>query len=324
EAHPFPPEIIERIISSLFTTKSTFSTAESVFRVSHQFRTIALRIYFRRVVLPSRTGATRILQTPRVSEWLRRVIIFAHILSTSVSLRSLGLLGVEIDFSLETLGVQSFNIQDTGANLPAGLETLRLARLPYITASMLRSVASHCPSLKDLELGVMERLDTTCCWTCLADSEACVAHSPVGRHGQDFDSLVTSFSQALQPLQHLRQLSLGIFLSHSTLVPVHLDLHGPSRALAIVGTPSGDNSSAPQTPSSGCCAICIRQYSAQVRRNELLASVRLAQHLPKVESLRWGSWFTGHRVNGSEGAEVLWTTFGATREMGRVKVRRIR
>ncbi|KAI0057197.1 hypothetical protein BV25DRAFT_1831331, partial [Artomyces pyxidatus] len=143
----------------------------------------------------------------------------------------------------------------------------------------------------------------------------------------------------------------------------------------LTGSPSADSSSAPHTPAMygdsarshlptlsmtvptdselqvsgiGCplytpaeCTRCFETYSTQAREDELTASIKLAQVLKNLESVRWSSWFSASRakVDGEaeygkaagvvvhpEGEEDVqgpgWTQVWILRKAGRIRVRR--
>jgi hypothetical protein len=64
--------------------------------------------------------------------------------------------------------------------VPDTLVALRLMSLPRITQLLLKEIAKQCTNLRELQLSVVERLSTGCCWTCFEESSTCIAHSPVG------------------------------------------------------------------------------------------------------------------------------------------------
>jgi hypothetical protein len=65
-------------------------------------------------------------------------------------------------------------------HLPKSLVSLRITSLPHITQPLLREISRRCTNLKELELSVVERLSTDCCWSCFDESCTSVTHSPVG------------------------------------------------------------------------------------------------------------------------------------------------
>ena len=65
-------------------------------------------------------------------------------------------------------------------HVPETLVSLRLTSLPRITQLLLREIATRCANLRVLQLSVVERLSTDCCWACFEELSCCVAHSPVG------------------------------------------------------------------------------------------------------------------------------------------------
>jgi|SRR5712671_3521 len=64
--------------------------------------------------------------------------------------------------------------------LPETLVSLKLNSLPCITQPLLKEIARRCSNLRELELSVVQRLNTDCCWACFEELSSCVEHSPVG------------------------------------------------------------------------------------------------------------------------------------------------
>lgn len=65
-------------------------------------------------------------------------------------------------------------------HLPERLVSLRLISLPCITRSLLKEISRRCANLRELELSVVQRLSTDCCWACFEELSSCIKHSPVG------------------------------------------------------------------------------------------------------------------------------------------------
>jgi len=65
-------------------------------------------------------------------------------------------------------------------NLPETLVSLKLTSLPSITQLLLKEIAVRCVNLRVLELSVVQRLSTDCCWVCLEESSSSIEHSPIG------------------------------------------------------------------------------------------------------------------------------------------------
>jgi hypothetical protein len=65
-------------------------------------------------------------------------------------------------------------------HLPETLVSLRLTCLPSITPLLLKEIAGRCANLRELELSVVQRLCTDCCWVCFEESSSSNEHSPVG------------------------------------------------------------------------------------------------------------------------------------------------
>ena len=65
-------------------------------------------------------------------------------------------------------------------HVPETLVSLRLTSLPSITQLLLREIAGRCVNLRELELSVVQRLNTDCCWDCFEELSSSNDHSPVG------------------------------------------------------------------------------------------------------------------------------------------------
>ena len=65
-------------------------------------------------------------------------------------------------------------------HLPERLVSLRLTSLPCITQLLLTEISRRCANLRELELSVVQRLSTDCCWACFEELSSCIEHSPVG------------------------------------------------------------------------------------------------------------------------------------------------
>jgi hypothetical protein len=65
-------------------------------------------------------------------------------------------------------------------HLPERLVSLRLTSLSSITQLLLKEIARRCVNLRELELSVVQRLSTDCCWLCFEESSSSNEHSPVG------------------------------------------------------------------------------------------------------------------------------------------------
>jgi hypothetical protein len=65
-------------------------------------------------------------------------------------------------------------------HLPERLVSLRLTSLPCITQLLLMEISRRCANLRELELSVVQRLSTDCCWACFEELSSCIKHSPVG------------------------------------------------------------------------------------------------------------------------------------------------
>jgi hypothetical protein len=61
----------------------------------------------------------------------------------------------------------------------------------------------------------------------------------------------------------------------------------------------------------------------EARRAELIASIRLAQRLSSLDTLRWSSWFSKKvEADGDGNPGAMWTTVRVKRAEGRIKATR--
>ena len=96
---------------------------------------------------------------------------------------------LELDFSDDGLATQSQRAELFAQFLPATLTVVRLVCLPRIDAHILGLIASCCPALETLDITTLERLDLSCCWTCLEESSTCMVHSPIPDMYRDVEEL---------------------------------------------------------------------------------------------------------------------------------------
>jgi hypothetical protein len=179
------------------------------------------------------------------------------------------------------------------------------------------------------------------------------------------------YAEYLRPLVHLKRLSLGVFLSSPVVLEDHIVDHSWEREnCQLIACTLDDSFSAPHTPAVdgqegrprvhpytksvewditvrgiGCrpytpskCSLCWEAHGLRTRKDELMATMRLAQNLRSLEFVRWSSWFNAtkttprcldrppvnDRVGDQSGmAELMdaqWATFEIQREERRIKV----
>ncbi|VDC03366.1 unnamed protein product [Peniophora sp. CBMAI 1063] len=294
---------------------------------------------------------------PDIAPWIRHLSIGVWALNRMVSpestlpLRSLNL--VNLNVYLQGNPMPSSLIDA----LPHSLRVLRVISLAHINPASLTAIARRCQGIQELEISVADTLDSSCCLDCFAESESRVVHSPIGhgKRAQTIEQVVDAYADALQHLPRLRRLALGVFISPAALLTTHLNRHRVDAQPYITdGTPAYDTASAQHTPAAALsprvktgdyqlvrappatniidhvarfghfatpskCMDCVREYSVFVRRDELRATVRLAQRLKSLESVWWSSWFSGDDRTGA-----LWTKLSVVREDKRLKVARQR
>ncbi|SRR5258708_1351679 len=184
------------------------------------------------------------------------------------------------------------------------------------------------------------------------------------------------YAEYLRPLENLKRLSLGVFLSSPVVLREHIDDHSLTREnCQLIACTPDDSFSAPHTPAvgaqEGCprvhpyrksaggdatipemgaaigcrpytpskCSLCWETHGLRTRKDELMATMRLAQNLRNLEFVRWSSWFNPMKtkprrpdwspVNDRVGKDqsgmaelkdAQWATFEIKREERRIKV----
>ena len=91
--------------------------------------------------------------------------------------------------------------------------------------------------------------------------------------------LQCTLGEALQPLQKLRDLFLGVYLSDEDIFYEHI-MH----AQAYYDTRD------PYGPAD--CGLCHKTFSSSIQEIELAGSAALAQYLPQLKSVTWSSFFS--------------------------------
>src|SRR6266851_612496 len=97
-------------------------------------------------------------------------------------------------------------------HVPGSLVSLRLTSLPCIAQLLLKEIARRCTNLRELQLSVVERLSTDCCWACFEELSSCVTHSPVGSDAAAGDLAVGDWPP-LNPRNTLIVVPLGMLCS---------------------------------------------------------------------------------------------------------------
>ena len=186
------------------------------------------------------------------------------------------------------------------------------------------------------------------------------------------------YAEYLRPLANLKRLSLGVFLSSPAVLREHIENHSWERQdCQLTPCTLDDSFSAPHTPAiddqEGCprvhpyrksargdvniqdnglrvaigyrpytpskCSLCWEAYGLRTRKDELMATMRLAQNLRNLDFVRWSSWFNPMKtmprhldpspVNDgveeypsgmAELKDAQWATFEIKREERRIKV----
>ncbi|KAI9440769.1 hypothetical protein H4582DRAFT_1812137, partial [Lactarius indigo] len=343
----FPVEIMDRIVQEVLHSQSrAFSSIAALSVVSHQLRYISLRAYFSHLTLHRLTKAGKTIDIPDSCSWVRA---FRHLSTTMqiVEKRALPVYTMNlVSLELACQAVSEFSLSASillvFPQLPTTLVSLKLTSLPHVTSMLLKGISRRCASLKELELSVVERLGIDCCWACFEESSTCIKHSPIGFDAScdTAEELATFYASCLQPLENLQRLSIGVMLSSSAVLKEHIDNHSLAREdCQLAGVATQDRSTTigcrPYTPTE--CATCWESHGLRTREDELVATMRLAQKLRNLTSVRWSSWFNSPKTTprypplndkageenqsgGAELREILWAAFEIQRGEGRVKV----
>ncbi|KDR67617.1 hypothetical protein GALMADRAFT_231803 [Galerina marginata CBS 339.88] len=274
--------------------------------VSKDFRFLVLRRFFYRIKLEDHAGSRALLDyLAEVDKnygklgwtagyfWVRSLSSPSFlIVSNAKDLNFLThLKDFCIDFSHSSVVLQRSSLDHlfkalTAQLITKNLTSLMLTSVPRIDIHLLGLVAKSFPGLTNIHLSSIEALDMTCCPNCYEDSLTRIFHSPIPDIYQDITSLATAFGSALGPLKNLTHLYMGIFLSQTDLLDLHIN-HGTNDDIRPVTFETVYN-----------CARCER-FRTSTKQGELLASLILAQHLESLKYIGWSSCF-GPRV-ASEG-----------------------
>ncbi|KAI0294336.1 hypothetical protein B0F90DRAFT_1640494 [Multifurca ochricompacta] len=291
-----PVEIIDGIVEEVLLSQSrAFSSIAALSVVSRQLRYISLRAYFSRLTVSKLTRAGRILDIPNCCSWIRHLSTTMQIIEKrSLPVSKMKLWSLELTCESVSVFSLAASILLVFPHLPVTtLVSLKLRSLPRITQLLLKEIARRCANLRELELSVIERLSTDCCWACFEESSSGVKHSPVGVDASSCDTttardLATLYGRCLQPLANLKRLSIGVFLSSPVVLKKHIEDH--SDALARQQQGATGLGCRPYTPTK--CVQCWETHGLSTREDELLATMRLAQNLKSLEWVRWSSWFS--------------------------------
>ncbi|KAH9940864.1 uncharacterized protein BXZ73DRAFT_42334, partial [Epithele typhae] len=286
-----PSEVLDGIAESLLAGCHGFSSVGAFSLVSYQFRQVALRRYFAKLRIRSAKRWDACCRIRGACLWVRGLSALSASFGPHVGalLCFINLRYLDLDFSSEGLSTQSARARVILENITAALVVLKIRRLSRIDVILLTLIAGLFPSLSTLELSCTERLDLACCWICYEESSSCVIHSPVPELYPSANHLAKAFGRALQPLQRLKSVFLGVYLSDADMLYRHLD-----RCAAFPATPSPSSGHFFLAPPFGPdrCDTCKGEHHAVVRERERLASRTIAEQLPSLETIGWSSYFT--------------------------------
>ncbi|KAF5384621.1 hypothetical protein D9757_007515 [Collybiopsis confluens] len=232
----------------------------------------------------------------------------ASIVKDATRLRSLtNLQGLRLVFDKEGLSTQrsTCNILFPNLSIPSSrqsLSVLIIDMLPRIDRSLLSHISTTFPSLKKLFLSVTDRLSS--CefpillqstqrlllyyhhpeWDRFMDTLECCLHSPIPHSHGDLHLLVEAFSNALQPLTHLNELHLGVFLSNEEMISNHILSHLNEKISAVTAATT-------TARSLSDCRQCQETFRAGVREREELASRLMFRRLPSLCLISWSTLF---------------------------------
>ncbi|KIM44796.1 hypothetical protein M413DRAFT_48103, partial [Hebeloma cylindrosporum] len=189
---------------------------------------------------------------------------------------------LHVDFSHSGLMLQRSCLGQLFKNLGAHkivlkLTSLMLTNLPRIDEPLLEMIARELPGLVELHLNSADSLDLDCCPNCYEDSLSRISHSPIPEMYRDAEFLAMAFGKALAPLKNLTRLFLGIYLSRSGMLDMHMA--------------HGKDSLKPNTVETVYnCARCAR-FIKETKQRELVASLVIGKHLESLAEIGWSSCF---------------------------------
>ncbi|KAI0290422.1 hypothetical protein B0F90DRAFT_1786025, partial [Multifurca ochricompacta] len=330
-----PVEIIDGIVEEVLLSQSrAFSSIAALSVVSRQLRYISLRAYFSRLTVSKLTRAGRILDIPNCCSWIRHLSTTMQIIEKrSLPVSKMKLWSLELTCESVSVFSLAASILLVFPHLPVTtLVSLKLRSLPRITQLLLKEIARRCANLRELELSVIERLSTDCCWACFEESSSGVKHSPVDVDASSCDTttardLATLYGRCLQPLANLKRLSIGVFLSSPVVLKKHIEDHSLTREdhYYFIDCPFDDSQQQgatglgcrPYTPTK--CVQCWETHGLSTREDELLATMSL-------EWVRWSSWFSYWNLPlqsfglTKDDVDAQWATFEIERREKRIKV----
>ncbi|EPT00978.1 hypothetical protein FOMPIDRAFT_1080404, partial [Fomitopsis schrenkii] len=281
-----PVEILDEITAVFLANlkRLDFREISSLSLSSFRLRQMALKYYFTTFRPRSPRQWTCCCRIPGFFSWVRTLESRTTVLSSKpVHLANLTNLGtLELDFSGDGLATQSQRAELLIKVLPPTLTVFRLVCLPRIDTHILSLIAARCPALETLDMTVVDRLDKSCCWYCLEESSTCTVHSPIPDIYPNVNELSIAFATALQPLQQLHHLYLGVCLSDSDVFDAHIGHccnNDPARSGIVPFAPEE-------------CLVCAEErHEIGVRKRELVASAVMGGMLSSLQTISWASWF---------------------------------
>lgn len=220
-----PLEVIERIIELVqsaclcqLDAPPSRSAIGSIIQASKALREIAMRVYFRDVVVDSPSHFLELWTSLAIEKevfgmvrsfnWVKLVFLAlfcTHILisndsfraffgSSQVIMRDVRNIGafanlqtLDICFASEGLKTQDLIItllfrSFDQSSARTNLKSLSFMNVPRIDTKLFGLIAKTFPQLTELELTSTSRIDTDCCLGCLEDSLKCTRFSPIPDH----------------------------------------------------------------------------------------------------------------------------------------------
>ncbi|XP_006462137.1 hypothetical protein AGABI2DRAFT_118999 [Agaricus bisporus var. bisporus H97] len=297
-----PLEVIERIIELVqsaclcqLDAPPSRSAIGSIIQASKALRGIAMRVYFRDVVVDSPSHFLELWTSLAIEKevfgmvrsfnWVkaffgssqvimrdvRNIGAFANLQTLDICFASEGLKTQDL---IITLLFRSFDQSSARTNL----KSLSFMNVPRIDTKLFGLIAKTFPRLTELELTSTSRIDTDCCLGCLEDSLECTRFSPIPDHHSNAEILAESFATSLAPLEHLEDLYLGIYLSDASLLEEHLT-HA-----------DGDLGGRDFITCLPYCHMC-KDLLRGMRERETLVSKTLASNLSSLVKIRWDTLF---------------------------------
>ncbi|KAG9082734.1 hypothetical protein FS749_006611 [Ceratobasidium sp. UAMH 11750] len=171
--------------------------------------------------------------------------------------------------------------------LPSSLRRLWITNAHGPDISIINTLISCCPQLLELSISRCTLFSPRSRPSYAKDAQCTFwATFPTDHNSyfasEEIEDYATILSQVLRPLQHLRFLHMGLYVTPHEAISVHLREHHKAK--------DGDDS-----PWDLPCEACSQRYSQQTRHAEAAANTIIFRELPQLQHMSWASFFTANR-----------------------------